>query len=297
MDNFYNETIKYYSRINFPKQYIDVCRLDGPIAWYFADATKQFVAVNGVPDDRILLEIDIKSAFPTICNSLLKPIYPAFVDKMNQITDKKERNIFIATQLKETPYLKQLNLLCKLIILGFIFSCQDTTNILLLELKKDGCVVLVNNDVYDDFLYNNDNHFRKFIANAGFKFEFTQYLKYMRCNRTSIFFHMDTTNEYELVLKGAYKYMPPYLEQINKQILSNQNINTEELDRIYNSDYLNIIKQNNLVELLNSYYVCYNNMVLNYKNKYESFKRTTIINPRQYLEIFTFPVLLSEKLE
>lgn len=295
MSDFYNQVVYHYSRINFPKQYLKLYQLDGPISWYFADDSNQFISANGVIENRKLFEIDIKSAYPSICNHLLSDVNPKFVKKMNQITDKRERNIFIATTLKGSTYLKELNVISKLIILGFIFDLKKNDDILLLELKKDGCVVLTNDDTYEELLYNEDRSFVTFLKSKNFDFHTDLYLKYIRTNRTSMFFK-ENENEYELIIKGAYKYLPNELIKVNKQILSDTNPDLLYLDKIYSYNYYNILKLNNLHDLIQNYYICNNNMILNMYGKYEKIKVKNEINPKLYLEKFVYPILLAEKM-
>lgn len=293
--SFYDEIIKRYFKIKFPKQYINVCRIDGPLAWYFADNTDQFVFVNGILENRKLIEIDIKSAFPTICNAYLGDIYPEFIKTLNSFEDKKQKNIFIATSLKKTPYLKQLHLLSKLIILGYIFD-RSNDDILLLELKKDGCTILTNYDTYDELVYNtNSGSFVSFIHECNFEFKIDDYLKYLRSNKTSVFLK-EVDNNYKIIRKGIYKYIPPYIEEQIMKLLTDDVIDVDNLNKIYSLKYYNIVRTNNLIELFEKYYVCSNKTLLNQNLKYEKIKLNNNIAPRNYLEIFLFPVLLGEKL-
>ena len=294
MVNFYEEIIKHYLKIKFPKQYMFVCRVDGPNSWYLADYSDQFISVNGIPQNKILLELDIKSAFPTICNALLKNIMPQFLEHMNSITDKKEKNIFIATQLKTTPYLKQLHRLSKLIILGYVFDDMDPENILLLELKKDGCVILIDDQNYEKLKYK-QRLFSDFLSPFNFIFHDSIYLKYIRSNKTTTVFY-EQNNKYDLIIKGQYKYLPQQLFDINKRILSDEHIDFNDLNEIYSLDYYNIIKMNNLIELYQNYYLCSNNKVLESGGNYNKISLNNNINPRTYLEFFVFPILLSEKI-
>ena len=293
MSNFYEQIIKLYSRINFPKEYQKICQIDGPNSWYFADESKQFIYVNGIVDNRKLIEIDIKSAFPTICNNLLINIMPEFVTTMNGILDKKEKNIFIATTLRDTPYLKQLHRLSKLIILGYIFDLKNNQDILLLELKKDGCIILTNNETYE-FLLCTETQYKNFLVESNFNFHHEIYLKYFRNDKTTSVFY-ELNNKYELIIKGQYKYQPEFIYETNIKLLSD-NIIKDDLNKIYSIDYFNIIRQNNLIDLLKKYYICSNNKILNNDGKYMSFKMNSFINPRIYLQKFLFPTMLGEKL-
>lgn len=292
--SFYENVIKHYLKIKFPKEYSHVCRVDGPNSWYFADYSSQFICVNGVLQNRNLLEVDIKSAFPTICNVLLSNIMPDFLIQMNNIKDKKEKNIFIATQLKSTPYLKQLHRLSKIIILGYIFDSLDSENILLLELKKDGCIILIDDYNYDNIKFN-ERPFVKFLIDHNFIFHNSVYLKYIRSNKTSTLFY-EHENKYKLSVKGQYKYLPKKIIDTNIKILSDEHIDLTELNKIYSSDYYNIIKQNNLIELFQNYYLCSNNKILEANGIYNKISLNNNINPRLYLETFIFPIILSEKI-
>ena len=292
MSDFLSQVMSNYSKIKFPKEYQSVAKLDGPIAWYLADSTQKYIYANGVGEKKYILDIDIKSAFPTICNNLLYDINPDFVQKMNQIQDKKSRNIFIATSLVSTNYLKQLNIISKMIILGYIFDIANNDDILLLELKKDGCVILTTQEIYDILLYDTDRSFAQFCEKHNFIFHIDTYLKYIRSNRTSLFFDKD----YNIKMKGIYKYMPDELFKVNKRLLLDENFDLNYLSNIYNSDYFYIIKRNNLYDLLKKYYICNNDKILGEKGAYEIYKHTINIEPRLYLKTFIFPVLLSQKI-
>ncbi|MFW6219572.1 MAG: hypothetical protein ACOC33_01885 [bacterium] len=296
MMNFYNELIKHYSRISFPEQYLKICQIDGPISWYFADDSDQFISVDGIGDNQKLIEIDIKSAFPTICRNLLSKDYPDFIKQMDSINDKKQRNIFIATTLKDTPYLRQLNTISKLIISGYIFDISNNSTVLLLELKKDGCIVFMDYEQYDEILHNKNKPFINFLLSNGFNFHIDTYLKYLRSDKTTTVLK-ESNNDYELIIKGIYKYLPSYIIDINKAILCDENPDLDQLNKIYSIDYYNIIKRNNLSDLLENYYICSNNCVLNNMGKYEKIKISNNIYPRLYLEKFIHPVLLGQKLK
>lgn len=296
MNTFYNKLINTYSRISFPKQYLKICQLDGPISWYFADDSNQFIFVEGIDEKYNLMEIDISSAFPTICKNLLYNVYPDFIKQMDSINDKKQKNIFIAMSLKETPYLKQLNNICKLVIIGFVFDVQNNSDILLLELKKDGCIILSSNDTYEELFYNESRPFFKFLQKHNFNFHIDKYLKYLRSDKTTTILK-EQNNQYELIIKGIYKYLPSELLKINKSLLCDETPDLDYLNKIYSTSYYNIIKQNGLNDLFEKYYVCSNNSVLNCFGKYENIKLNNDIHPRLYLEKFVFPILLGQKIK
>ena len=105
--SFFKNLFQLYSDINFPPYLEDLAQIDKNIAYYLADKDDQFVSSRHTKNLNIV-ELDIKSAFPTICRNIFGK-ESSFVQKMDSFTDKKERLIFIATTLKETgqDYLNQ----------------------------------------------------------------------------------------------------------------------------------------------------------------------------------------------
>jgi hypothetical protein len=284
---FYTELLDKYKLINFPVNYLEVMKIDKHISWYLADSTNQFISVSKTQNLNIL-EVDIKQAFTSICNCLF-PTDSKFIQKMNTITDKKSRNIFIATQLVNTEYLKKLNIISKLIILGLIFDLDHTVT--LLELKKDGVIICCNDETFyklSNIEKNPSSSFIEYILSKKISIHITEFHKYVRSNRTS--YLCGNT----LVVKGIYKHFPPFLLQLQNMIINNESIGVDELLKIYSFNYFKIVFNNHLNELLNQYYICNNQRVINSDGKYV--KSPSETDPEYYLKLFIYPLILSNKL-
>jgi hypothetical protein len=288
---FFEDLLKEYSKITFPEQYTELSKVDKHISWYLADNTDQYITV-GKSQNINILEIDIKQAFTSICRCLFDPTND-FIIQMNKIKDKKSRNIFIATSLVNTEYLRLLNIISKTIIIGTIFDISN--NITLLELKKDGMLISCDDDIFNKLININEktskNNFLNFVLDHNFEFHIEQQEKYIRANRTSYFFINNV-----LSVRGIYKYAPDYIKQLQKDILQNNFDNFQEVLKIYSKRYLNILLSNNLNELLNEYYICDNKRYLADDGKYIIRPKDGNVDARNYLKTFIYPIVLSMKL-
>ena len=294
---FYEQLMKYYFNLELSPNYHELGKVDKYISWYLADAKNELVTIKSINNYKYILDIDITSAFPTICNNVFKNIHDDFLNQMNSYTDKKEKNIFIATSLKESGWLKTINIICKIIILSIINSCPNRDEVLILEIKKDGATIVCNDENYyyfQNITENASHEIIKFILNSEFKFHTKEYSRYLRENKTSYF--LDTDNI--LDIKGIYKHMPEYISNKILDIYSGINLlNIDEILYIYSNIYFQTISTNNVIELINKYYICNNKKILNHKGKYDTYKRNININPNIYLQIFIFPVILANKLD
>lgn len=256
-----------------------------------ADIKEQYVSVYKKSIEHKILDIDISSCFPTVCKFLFKDENPKFVNDIMQQPTKLEKNIFIANTLKETPYLKILNIVSKMIILGYIFDREDSENISLLEFEKDGCLIFSNNISYYKSIENNilDSPFLEFINSLEFKFRLTEYDYYIRCNNTSWFW---SDNDQKLRLKGTFKHVPKAILKFYNDVFSGIAVDIDKIINIYKISTLKFIKNNNLQSVLQDYYYCgEDNRVLNTLGKYEKYHfRTSQIDPKLYLSTFIFPV-------
>jgi len=285
---FYNKLLMMYSKVSFPEQYNEVVPADKAISWYLADSSNKYITINKQNNINIV-ELDIRQAFTNICRCLFPPT-DEFIIKMNDIEDKKARNIFIATSLVNTPYLHLLNVISKLVIIGTLASLGDST---LLELKKDGALIACADDVANKIININeetDNDFVSFIHDNGFIFHMDQYVKYIRSNRTT--YTIDSNNNFDI--KGICKYQPEYILETQKRILFEGFFDHNEISKIYSEEYLNIILLNHLNELLTLYYKCSNDRFLSESGKYV--KMPTEMSARNYLRTFIYPIILSTKL-
>lgn len=281
--NFFNHIFNIYSKIKILKKNKNFFKLD-TIYYYLADEINSSVQASN------LYEIDIKSAFPSICQYLFEN-EKDFLDKLNNLKDKKlERNIFISTTLKNTEYLKQLNLISKMIISSILMDADLNANVF--ELKKDG-ILYSGQNIENRPLYN------YFVNELNFNIHIKKIDIYYRFQKTSHYYQKD---ENQLVIKGVYKDRPDFLIDILKQILSSSfmyNKNDEIFDtllKIYSKKYFKIIQINNLDEVFRKYYVCTNNKYLNNDFKYERIKMIHTINniqPQNYLKLFIYPFLIN----
>jgi hypothetical protein len=88
---------------------LEISKVDKAISWYYGDASNQYITLTKSENNNII-EIDIRQAFTTICRCLFEPDSD-FIIEMNKIQDKKSRNIFIATNLVNSEYLRVLNII------------------------------------------------------------------------------------------------------------------------------------------------------------------------------------------
>lgn len=287
--NFFQDLLKLYSTLSVPEQYLEISKIDKAISWYLGDSLNQYVTLSKSTNKNII-EIDIRQAFTTICNCLFEP-ESDFIIELNKIQDKKSRNIFIATSLANSEYLRLLNIICKVIIMGILFETKD---VLLLELKKDGATICCDDSTLVKLLNIHENplgEFSNMIIEKHFQFHFTQYEKYIRSNRTSYFWDRN-----DLIIKGTYKHIPAKLKEVQIKILQNEDIDLHELINIYSKQYFNILVTNNLIDLLQYYYLCNNNRYLTENGKYITKLHNNNIIPRNYLKTFIYPVMLSTKI-
>ena len=287
--NFFQDLLKIYSAIKFPEQYLEISKVDKAISWYYGDAANQYITLTKTENNNII-EIDIRQAFTAICKCLFEPDSD-FIIEMNKIQDKKSRNIFIATSLVNSEYLRVLNIICKVIIMGVLF---ESSEIILLELKKDGATISCDDETLVR-LMNIHEHplgdFSKMVIDNNFQFHFTQYDKYIRSNRTSYFWDGNT-----LDVKGTYKHVPPKLNEVQKKIFEEEFNDFQEILKIYSKQYFTILTTNNLMKLLKEYYLCGNERYLADGGKYVTKLNNSDISPRNYLKTFIYPIVLSTKI-
>lgn len=304
---FYSLLLNIYSDIKCPPQYEEISMVDKHITYYLADDGDQFISARRGSNNHII-ELDIKSAFPTICRNLFG-IESEFVKKMDSIKEKRGRLIYIATTLKEAgDYLAQLNIMCKAIVLGTVFEICE--NVVILELKKDGLLFTCGNEELDSLknvlpiinstrLVNlnqeifNNLPFTKFLIDTNFTFHLKEFENYYRSNKTSVFHEGIET---DIDIKGKYKYMPSLMKTIIKKILQYDKIDLVQLKEIYSSNYFKICQQNGLTELLDQYYICDNECILDRVGNYIKYTHMISTDPSIYLRTFIYPPLLSTKM-
>lgn len=294
---FYEELINnYINYITPPAQHQGLAKIGGPISQYLADQSNNLINMTGNQTNHII-DFDISSAFPTLCHNLFNND-SQFIQTLNVIKEKKARNIYIATNLKG-PLLKQINQMCKLIILGIIFDTSnkiELENILVLELKKDGALISCPSETVDRLknLSTSNNLFTKFIKIHNFNFHFDEYSKYIRSNRTTFLLN---SNLEDITIKGHYKYVPIKLKQIMIQILINNLENINKINHIYSTRVFKILQKNNISEMLTDYYLCDKKKVIDYTGQYVRLQNNTKVNPNLYKQFFLYPLLISNQLE
>lgn len=289
-NQFYKDLLRQYINIQFPPMYEKISKIGGPVSWYLADSNHNLISVE--KGKHHVIEIDTKSAFPTICRNLYGN-NSKFIQQMDSIEEKRGKNIFIATSLKGEP-LKTLNNICKIVILGIIFDIgpdEDINEIDILELKKDGCLIICNNDTFQRLnnLNNLNNNYTKYLLERGFAFHLTEYLKYLRCNQTSFIISQDEN----LTIKGNYKKCPSELHKIINDILLNKNYDENEILKIYSKKYFYILQKFSLMQVLKEYYIV-EGEIINSEGKYKKYNTNLEIDPRLYLKLFVFPTILSQ---
>jgi hypothetical protein len=230
------------------------------------------------------IELDISSAFPTICAYVFGKDSP-FVKKIYEFDNKFERNKFIAIQLTHNNNLikdglKLLNSYCKIIILGYIYN--NFSNITIIEYKKDGAVFT------GTLNYNKNDEFNNFIEiQMGIIFHIDLINQYIRFNRTSIYNYLNKPLE----IKGMYKDCPIYLKEIilpsifNGEFFNNNELMTN-LKKIYTELYYIILYNGELYQDINYYY--------KFKNKFmqpNSSLDIIQVNPKFILFNFLYPII------
>lgn len=304
---FYSNLLGLYSQLKSPPQYQEVATIDRHITYYLADHGDQYISARQ-HNNNYVVELDIKSAFPTICRNLFGT-QSDFVKKMDEIKEKRGRLIFIATTLKEAgDYLTQLNIMCKVIVLGIIFELCDE-DILILELKKDGLLFTCNKEALEklDFLLpiinsnkmiNLDSEktyynypFTKYLIDCGFVFHLEKYQNYYRSQRTSAYYQNG-----ELIIKGKYKYMPKKILPLLTEILELKTIDFKKIKEIYSTKFFKICQMNGLLEVLEDYYICDNDCILDRNGNYIKHTNLSETEPMIYLRTFLYPAILSTKM-
>jgi len=286
----FEEMIRQYSRISqFPTNYKDIFKIDKPMRWLLADQEDQYISFYQKDNTQKLIEADITGCFPTICRFLFAEENPEFVHKIEDLADKKEKNIFIANTLKKSNYLKILNIISKMVILGFIFDRQDSKDTSLLEFEKDGCLIITSDINIQNMEITSE--FQKFIYETGFRFHITEYNYYVRCNHTSWYW---SDKDQKLRIKGIFKHVPKKIKDFYINFFSGQNIDLDQFHKIYNNSSLKIIQKNGLSSILKDYFFCgEDDRILNINSKYEKYHwKNSQIDAKMYIYNFIFPIWL-----
>ena len=291
--SFYDELSKlYFNEITPSSTYSELCSIGNKISWYMADSQNNIVNAIG-NNTNYIIDVDIKSAFPTLCQVL----YPntEFINAVNNAPNKKSKNIIIATTLKGEA-LRQLNRMCKIIILGIIFDTDnelEKSQIDIFELKKDGCLIGCSKQTIDRLnnIYYSENKFTQYIVKNNFSFHIDYFAKYIRCNRTSFLLGKNLDID-SFVVKGQHKYIAKELKKIMYNIILKNEYDIAYINKIYSSTFFKILKHNNLQKYLTDYYIV-DRKIMNYEGKYVNFNLNVSVNPDLYKKIFIFPMIIS----
>ena len=254
-----------------------ISKLGEPFSFYHADSNDVQVLA------RDCIELDIRSAFPTICK-LMFGEDDAFVKEIFKKETKIEKVIYISTNIKKIKReesLKTLNNYCKLFIFGKVFNDYD--NITILEYKKDG--ILFNGELREESQIKN---VEDLLNKHKIEFKQSSVETYFRFNMTSIYEYEDNKIE----IKGILKDCPEFLiDEIFPNLLSGE-INNSIIKKVYSNKYYEILKQNGLRDKINYYYAFgeNNNKFLNNNGKLEKISLTNI-NPNQVLIHFLYPMI------
>ena len=295
--NFLQDLIQYYNQIDF-KNYQFLSKIDDNLVWYFSDYYKKDVYMN--LDDQpnfAVIDLDIKTAGPTICRNFYGD-NSKFVQKLLTIEDKKQRSIFISTNLDSND-LKCINIVCKMVILGLvielnrIIKSHSKNDVFILELKKDGilfCCDKIVLSVLDDLQdYCDTSPFINFIYNHYFNFHYDIYKYYCRYNRTTIL-----VNEAgEIIRKGQFKYYPPAIGEISKQLFQTGGYNRKLQEKYVNQKFIYTILKSNCKTFLDKYILCNNKKALCNSFQYNSLTPAIIddISGLTYLTCLFSPLL------
>jgi len=255
-------------------------KLGSPFTYNLSDDVKTNILTRGA------FEIDIKSAFPTICK-LMYGENDSFVQNIYNIEDKIERNKYIAITLKQQgdkdgkQYLADLNLWSKILTMGYVYS--RFKDIVVIQYIKDGVVFI---GTHKNKIDNISNQFISFIKNNKIVFHERQIDTFIRFNKTSI-----VTHGKEISVKGDYKDLPPFIHQeILPSLLSGGIYDyplLNDVKKIYSKIYFQTLRGGSLVDEINHYYKI-NGQYLNSTGKYDSLLN---VEPRSYLRYIIYPIL------
>jgi hypothetical protein len=239
--------------------------------YYYADELKSKILTKK------LIKIDIKSAFPTICELMFGSNSP-FIKEMKAIDNKLQKNIFISTTLKNIQnkeYLLELNNYSKIVVFNYVFNNYD--NIQVFEYQKDG-VLFSGNPIFSK------NKDLKNLLSNNFIFHVDDIDYYIRFSKTSYYYFNN-----ELEVKGNLKTPPEYISNKIKEIIKDPYVNLNELLTIYNNETFFVYKSLNLIPELNKYFKFNNTYFL---NKYgERVTDPTHCDPKAILKFCLFPIL------
>jgi len=264
-------------------QKCEINYLGPPFTYYLADYLNNNLFVKNV------LYLDLKSAYPSICQIYFDKD-SEFIEKLNSLPNKLEKNKFIAINLKKLSEINQnkiiteFNILCKVLILGYTYSIFN--NPVIIEYIKDG--VIIKFSELNKNLDDNQKYFLNFINENNFKIHIEKILSYIRlCKNTSILSFDDYNN---IIIKGKYKNIPEYIKKLILKFLEGEIYNTillNEIRIIYSEVFSKIIFASNLIDEIRYYY----SFDKYYLNKYGKLSDKNEFNNEAYLNYIIYPIL------
>jgi len=252
-----------------------------PFTYYHSDELKSNILA------RNLFEVDIKSAFPTICTLYFGKDHP-FVKRIFELDDKLQRNIFIATTLKAQSeldngkYLNELNLWSKIFAIGYTYSRYK--NITILQYVKDGLII---KGELSDTITIEIASFLEYINNNNIIFHEEVIDYYLRFNKTTI---MKYANDF--TIKGHFRNVPTYIKDVVIPMIFNGDIynssKLSEIKLVYSDKFFQVILHSRLSQELNYYYNIGNNQ---YLDRFGSLSDISKTFPKMYLLDIIYPIL------
>lgn len=268
MTNILTELFTHYCKL-IPEE--KLFKIGEIFNYYYADELNSKILT------RKLIKVDIKSAFPTICE-LMFGSDSSFIKQLKLIENKLDKNIFISNTLKTVPdknYLLELNNYSKIVIFNYIFNNYE--NITVFEYQKDGALFSGDES-------HSKNKSLTDILNSYFIFHIDNIDLYTRFSKTSYYYANN-----DLDVKGALKNPPSYIVNKIKEIIKDPYIDLKEILEIYTDSRFLIYKTLNLIPELTKYYK-FNELYYLDKN---GLKKTNPIEcyPRSVLKYCLFPIL------
>ena len=273
-----NDLIQPY--VELVKDVGEFATLGDKYVYQLADSSKSSILSTNA------IELDIKSAFPTLCR-LMYGEDNSFVQQIYNIKGKFERNKFISIQLTAQSkkdgktYLQDLNYWSKVLSIGYLYARYE--DIVVIQYIKDG--VVFSGKIKDN-PDNNSKLFYKFVNDNNVIFHEKFLDSFIRFNRTTIIKYGN-----ELSIKGAFKDPPEYIRDVVIPTIIAGNIyDYKQLDDIklhYSKKYYLILRETPLPDDL-VYYYKINNQYIN-----EIGKPCGImdLDPRSYMRYIVHPIL------
>lgn len=216
-----NSISNYYTQLVGPMFESDDLPLNSKMAYYEADGSVGGVPILGIRASKNLVFTDVSSAFPTLCRLLLHN-YPKFISQMDSIQDKREKLIFISTNVNNIrpDFLQLFNSIIKMVIFSHIYNNYMDVNVL--EFKKDSLLctgVRLGQCISPELQLLLDGNFR-------FHNDDDVIVDYLRFDKTSVYWYKNGNVQ----VKGKYKDPPQFL--VDKFLKNLNTISASDLNNI-----------------------------------------------------------------